>query len=677
MAVAGLLFAGLLLPAPPAAAAGDGRLPAEPVVHVPAGTYHPTELRLEGLRTLRGGFRGGDLMIGSPRSVREDMGHLRLAGGKIGGEFTHEGQRTQRIVVDGWVAPDGTVSGSWRPKTGEGPGGRLTGWVLTGEQMAARNAVDRSKSWPCWSGPYRSLAAQPIEAAFIGRLDGIRLVWRSEDPVPQGPGNTVPFLRMGGYIRKALSSPTGGGGATPVIADGRVYVYYIQPTHDGPHHEEAIRALKQIALGAALRTISPAHGQLRGGSGEADELLGDGAAPAVERNVRVNPYAAEKYAILADEVVVCLDAATGATLWRTVFPRAGVNKQDHKQGPVNCTPCVAGGRVFATGTTGRVYGLDARTGKTLWAALMPTAGAVSSSGGYIENFNQAPVMAGGVLLVPDHRFTLYGFDPATGKQRWRLANGVGRMAPVMAFTASGREFALTLCEPDPAAGEAGAPVRLRCIDPQTGAVRWSHEGPFWCKNLVVEGDVAVVEANSEESVHMDVIGLRLSADGAVRIWKTPLDGRLVPSVHFAPVAYGGRVYLSGLDATHALDAATGKILATAAGPGAANEGMGVLFNDRLLIRCDGCHGGSAMVLFAGGPAGGLECRPVELPGPRPAAAGPTHVMTLPYPSTTTYHMRGMALPVVDGRLYVRGSPGVYCFDLRQSTSRRPGEAGRP
>lgn len=64
-----------------------------------------------------------------------------------------------------------------------------------------------------------------------------------------------------------------------------------------------------------------------------------------------------------DEVVLCLDAATGKEHWRRPYPCTYSNEQG--SGP-RSTPSVDGGRVYSVGATGVLNCLDAASGEVLW-----------------------------------------------------------------------------------------------------------------------------------------------------------------------------------------------------------------------------------------------------------------------------------------------------------------------
>jgi outer membrane protein assembly factor BamB len=122
----------------------------------------------------------------------------------------------------------------------------------------------------------------------------------------------------------------------------------------------------------------------------------------------------EKWLVKADDVVVCIDAATGKTLWKNVFALKSMNQPSHKGGAANNTPCVGGGKVFAMGPGGTLYGIEIATGKVLWERTgMSAEGVVPWSGA--RNMCTAPVYAGDTLIMPDHGTTIRGIDPATGK----------------------------------------------------------------------------------------------------------------------------------------------------------------------------------------------------------------------------------------------------------------------
>jgi outer membrane protein assembly factor BamB len=128
------------------------------------------------------------------------------------------------------------------------------------------------------------------------------------------------------------------------------------------------------------------------------------------------------YALAADGMLVCLDAATGKTIW-------GFNIVDHFHGNVphwgiSESPLVDGDRVIVTpgGSGAAVVALDKLTGKLLWQSQSGTAGYSS------------PMIydaAGAPKVVVFTSNAAMGLDLASGKLQWRyerVANNVANIA---------------------------------------------------------------------------------------------------------------------------------------------------------------------------------------------------------------------------------------------------------
>ena len=149
-------------------------------------------------------------------------------------------------------------------------------------------------------------------------------------------------------------------------------------------------------------------------------------------------------------VVAAFDATTGAVLW-SVSPG----------GPLSIpgdSPAVAKGIVYIGASvtaqhgpsSGTLYALNARTGKTLWSA--PVASGITSS----------PSVANGVVYVGSDDGTLYAFNARTGAELAAVAGVAGQSSPTVAngvvyseTTESGELFALGVDASE--AGQADAP----------------------------------------------------------------------------------------------------------------------------------------------------------------------------------------------------------------------------
>jgi outer membrane protein assembly factor BamB len=131
-----------------------------------------------------------------------------------------------------------------------------------------------------------------------------------------------------------------------------------------------------------------------------------------------------------DEVILCLDAATGKELWRDRLAapyQMDPTAEGHGKGP-KASPAVAGGRVFTFGINGIVSCLDASTGKVVWrheSKACPQYGVAMSP---IVFDDLCVVHLGGA-----GKGAITAFEAATGKVRWSWdGDGPGYASPILA-----------------------------------------------------------------------------------------------------------------------------------------------------------------------------------------------------------------------------------------------------
>jgi outer membrane protein assembly factor BamB len=117
----------------------------------------------------------------------------------------------------------------------------------------------------------------------------------------------------------------------------------------------------------------------------------------------------------AEEKLLCIDVASGKTLWDFTVGPMFTNKWGN--GPRN-TPAVAGGKVFALSASGVLACVDAATGKKKWdKSLTKDLGGAVPNWGYAES----PLVEGALVIVtPGGKDgTLAALDVETGKEKWR------------------------------------------------------------------------------------------------------------------------------------------------------------------------------------------------------------------------------------------------------------------
>jgi outer membrane protein assembly factor BamB len=146
--------------------------------------------------------------------------------------------------------------------------------------------------------------------------------------------------------------------------------------------------------------------------------VGEGVSSPVVVGGKVYVFTRQK----DDELVLCLEAATGKGHWRSEpyaapyewWPGEGT----FSKGP-RSTPTVAGGRVYTAGVGGVLSCLDCTTGRLLWrkqSKERPPYGGPAS-----------PLVTDGLCVVHlgcgGKEDGLTAFDAATGAVKWRFADG--------------------------------------------------------------------------------------------------------------------------------------------------------------------------------------------------------------------------------------------------------------
>lgn len=333
---------------------------------------------------------------------------------------------------------------------------------------------ETTATWPQWRGPNRDgqIQAGPWPETLEG--DAVQLVWR----VPLGPGYSG-----------------------PIVAADRVFV-----TATENESIEIVRALDR-ATGRKLWEV---------------RWPGALKVPFFARAngdwIRATPtYDGENlYVAGMRDVLVCLDAATGAEKWRVDFvQRFAAALPDF--GFVS-SPLVVGPHVYVQAGASFVK-LDKGTGETVWRSLVDTGGMWGSA-------FASPVLAtvaGREQLLVQTRQDLAGIDPATGAELWKQEvpafRGMNILTPQVHGTdgiftsayggksnlyqvgASGDQFQVQTAWSNKTQGYMSSPViigghaylhlrnrRVTCIDLATGKETWTTKpfGEYW--SMVANGD---------------------------------------------------------------------------------------------------------------------------------------------------------------------------------------------
>lgn len=153
------------------------------------------------------------------------------------------------------------------------------------------------------------------------------------------------------------------------------------------------------------------------------------------------------------DAVSCLDAATGTQLWRHEYPEPLAPK--YYSGGCSATPTVHDGKVYYASKSGKVFCLNADTGKVIWnkefGFKVPTWGFSSSA----LICGQAAIFNAGSAGV--------AYDKDTGAVLWSSADDVCGYATPVPFVHNGKTCVALF-----------AKATLMAVAPDDGKVLWSY-----------------------------------------------------------------------------------------------------------------------------------------------------------------------------------------------------------
>jgi outer membrane protein assembly factor BamB len=247
------------------------------------------------------------------------------------------------------------------------------------------------------------------------------------------------------------------------------------------------------------------------------------------------------------DVLVCLDASTGAVRWRVDFVR-DTGSELPAFGMV-CSPLIDGAHLYVQ-AGGAVCKLEKSTGRIVWKAL-------ADAGGMMGSAFSSPFLAdlgGRKQLLVQTREKLAGVDPESGTVLWAREipafRGMNILTPTAVgnsvFTSSygGQSFLFNISADaqgspmmseawtNPTKGYMSSPVvinghiylhlqnqRFTCLDMATGETKWTSKpyGKYWSlvangENILAldeRGELLLIRANPES---FDLIDSRKISD---------------------------------------------------------------------------------------------------------------------------------------------------------------------
>ena len=213
----------------------------------------------------------------------------------------------------------------------------------------------------------------------------------------------------------------------------------------------------------------------------------------------------------ADEVVLCLNAQTGETLWESMnnpAPEVTGGAASHP-GP-RSTPYVTANQVITIGAGGFVTCRNPMNGELLWKTDAYTS--------EVPQFfvSVSPLLAGGKFiahLYGKEKGTVVAFDPETGKENWKLEGEPSTYSsPVMMETF-----------PDMVAVQGE--TDLLGISTETGALLWKTPTPgetrfYNSSTPVIHGDQVIIAGQGSGARSLQ-IARGDTAWSVTETWKNP------------------------------------------------------------------------------------------------------------------------------------------------------------
>lgn len=232
-----------------------------------------------------------------------------------------------------------------------------------------------------------------------------------------------------------------------------------------------------------------------------------------------------------EEVVECLDAATGERQWKTTAPTDYEDALGKGNGP-RSTPLIADGLVFVLGPAGRLQCLDLKDGKRRWQRLLADDYRLRPS---FFGMGSSPILAGDRLLVNvgAKGAGIVAFERDTGKEVWKATDDEASYSSPVAVAADGVRQVLFFTREG-----------LVSLDPTNGEIRFRKQ---WRSRInasvnaaspvVADGHVLLTACYGTGAVL-----LRLKRDGVEEVWK----GDEILSCHYnTPIYRDGFLY--GID----------------------------------------------------------------------------------------------------------------------------------
>jgi outer membrane protein assembly factor BamB len=254
------------------------------------------------------------------------------------------------------------------------------------------------------------------------------------------------------------------------------------------------------------------------------------------------------------ERILCLDWKSGGTLWEHSYD-CSYEGFSYTAGP-RASVVVRDGLAFALGAAGHLHCLDAATGAVVWKRelrreyriRMPNWGIAAHP--LVEGENVITQIGG------EGEACVVALDRKTGVERWKAFPDDAAYAPATGFEQAGRRL-------------VAIPIgfRLVVVDPADGKLLWSHETPKSSWPIAIPGAVVDGDLLFWTAAHSGSALFRLAKDrpAAELVWardgRRPRSPDTISSVNPTPLVMNGLAFGVQVDGElRCLELATGNRL---------------------------------------------------------------------------------------------------------------------
>ena len=329
----------------------------------------------------------------------------------------------------------------------------------------------------------------------------------------------------------------------------------------------------------------------------------------------------------AEEVVECLEAATGKPMWRYAYASRYEDPYGYNNGP-RCTPLLTTNLCYTFGAEGKLLCLELATGKKVWERDTSKDFEVPEA---FFGVGSTPILEGDLLIVMvggQPNSGVVAFNAKTGKTVWEnVGKNNWQGQPMLGWPGERVVSWVTHWKQASYASPVAATIHgkrhifclmrqgLVSLDPKTGVVnfnRWfqsTANDSVNAMNPVVVDDLVFI---SGAYYRVGSVALRVKPDGQSfeEVWRSPKEPReLVPPVleiHWTtPIYHDGLLYsFSGRNEPDArfrcVELKTGKLMwnrdesweghpppNTIAQPNVFGRGSAILADGKLIVLGEG------------------------------------------------------------------------------------------